>query len=230
MRALFYADWCCIRNTLVRYLWVCLIIIFPIVAMISAGATTGAGVMAGSMFTAMMVFYAMLNLFGSDEAGDWEQMRLTLPVTPRLVVRERYAFLALTGMAIAAIGTAAGVLVNVGLSIFVAPTAPGVLEAIGGAYGSAVIALAYMALVMPYVFKVGISKARITFSMPFILCLLFNVGPVREVTRGFIDSLERLEATLGSPIPIFAVIILVSAALYVSSMFIAERTYAHRDF
>ncbi len=230
MRALFYADWCSIRNTLVRYLWVCLIIIFPITAMVGEGATTGAGVMAGSMFTVMMVFYSMLTLFGSDEAGDWEQMRLTLPVTPRLVVRERYAFLALTGMAIAAIGTAAGVLVNVGLSIFVAPSTPGVLEVIGGAFGSALIALAYMALIMPYVFKVGIAKARMTFSLPFILCLLINVGPVRDVTRGFVNSLERLEHTLGSPAPIFAVIVLVAVALYVASMLIAERTYARRDF
>ena len=230
MRALFYADWCSIRNTLVRYLWVCLIIIFPITAMVGEGATTGAGVMAGSMFTVMMVFYSMLTLFGSDEAGDWEQMRLTLPVTPRLVVRERYAFLALTGLAIAAIGTAAGVLVNVGLSIFVASSAPSVLEVIGGAFSSAVVALAYMALVMLYVFKVGIAKARITFSLPFILCLLFNVGPVREAARGFVDSLERLEHALGSPAPIFAVIILVSVVLYVASMYIAERIYARRDF
>lgn len=230
MRALLYADWCSIRNTLVRYLWVCMVIIFPITAMVNEGASTGAGVMAGSMFTAMMVFYAMLTLFGSDEAGDWEQMRLTLPVTPRLVVRERYAFLVLAGMGIAAVGTAAGVLVNIGLSIFVAPSAVGVLDVIGGAFGSAVVALAYMALVMPYVFKVGITKARITFSMPFILCLLFNVGPVREVARGFVDSLQRLEHTLGSPAPIFAVIILVSVALYIGSMFIAERTYERRDF
>ncbi|MDO5120217.1 MAG: ABC-2 transporter permease, partial [Coriobacteriales bacterium] len=184
----------------------------------------------GSMFTVMMVFYSMLTLFGNDEAGDWEQMRLTLPVTPRLVVRERYAFLALTGMAIAAIGTAAGVLVNVGLSIFVAPSTPGVLEVIGGAFGSALIALAYMALIMPYVFKVGIAKARMTFSLPFILCLLINVGPVRDVTRGFVNSLERLEHTLGSPAPIFAVIVLVAVALYAASMLIAERTYARRDF
>ena len=231
MRALLYADWCLLRNTIVRYLGVCMIIVIPIVGMTNADASAAPGVMAASMFTAMLSFYAMLGLFGSDEQGDWEQMRLALPVTPRLVVRERYAFLVLASLAIALTGTVVGMLTNTILTAFAALTVPrGVLEVAGGALGAAVIALAYLALMMPYVFKVGMTKARITFSLPFMLCLLLNVGPVRDVVMGLGNALQRLEASLGSPAPIFAAIVVATAVLYVVSMRISERIYARRDF
>ena len=83
---------------------------------------------------------------------------------------------------------------------------------------------------MPYVFKVGMTKARITFSLPFMLCLLLNVGPVRDVVMGLGNALQRLEASLGSPAPIFAAIVVATAVLYVVSMRISERIYARRDF
>ena len=122
-------------------------------------------------------------------------------------------------------------LTNAILSAFAALNVPrGVLEVAGGALGAAVIALAYLALMMPYVFKVGMTKARITFSLPFMLCLLLNVGPVRDVVMGLGNALQRLEASLGSPAPIFAAIVVATAVLYVVSMRISERIYARRDF
>ncbi|MBQ9006190.1 MAG: ABC-2 transporter permease [Atopobiaceae bacterium] len=231
MKALLYSDWCLMRNTIVRYLGVCMIIVIPIVGMANGDASAAPGVMAASMFTAMLLFYAMLGLFGSDEQGDWEQMRLALPVTPRLVVRERYVFLVLAGLAIVAAGTVVGMLTNVILSALASLAVPRDLaEVAGGALGAAIVALAYLALMMPYVFKVGMTKARITFSLPFILCLLLNVGPVRDVVMGLGGALEHLEATMGSPAPIFAAIVVATAALYVVSMRISESIYARRDF
>ncbi|MBR1828089.1 MAG: ABC-2 transporter permease [Atopobiaceae bacterium] len=231
MKALLYSDWCLMRNTIVRYLGVCMIIVIPIVGMANGDASAAHGVMVASMFTAMLLFYAMLGLFGSDEQGDWEQMRLALPVTPRLVVRERYVFLVLAGLAIVAAGTVVGMLTNVILSALASLAVPrGLAEVAGGALGAAIVALAYLALMMPYVFKVGMTKARITFSLPFILCLLLNVGPVRDVVMGLGGALEHLEATLGSPAPIFAAIVVATAALYVVSMRISESIYARRDF
>ena len=231
MKALLYSDWCLMRNTIVRYLGVCMIIVIPIVGMANGDASAAPGVMAASMFTAMLLFYAMLGLFGSDEQGDWEQMRRALPVTPRLVVRERYVFLVLAGLAIVAAGTVVGMLTNVILSALASLAVPRDLaEVAGGALGAAIVALAYLALMMPYVFKVGMTKARITFSLPFILCLLLNVGPVRDVVMGLGGALEHLEATMGSPAPIFAAIVVATAALYVVSMRISESIYARRDF
>lgn len=231
MSALLYADWCTIKNVMARYLGICLVVVVPVVVMSNEGGSDAPGVFAASMFTVMLLFYVMLSVFSADETAAWEQMRLTLPVTTRTVVRERYAFLVLAAFALATVGSALGVATNVVLSALGMLTVPrGVVEVLGGAFGTAAFGLGYLALVIPYVFKVGMGKARITFSLPFIACMALNVGPVRDAFLGVLNWLEATSAALGSPLPLLAAGLALIVAVYLVSMLVSERLYAARDF
>ena len=231
MKALFYADWCTIREVLVRTLLVCALVAVPMVMMSGEAGGSASGVFAATLVTIMPIFYFMLSLFGGDEQTGWQEVRLALPVTTSVVVRARYAFLALAGFASALVGALVGVVTNVGFSLSAGTgLALGVSDVALSSVSVAAFGLAYMALLMPVAFKVGISKARVYFTLPFFLPLLLNVPAVANALGGVVGQLERLTAAFGSPLPIAAAGMCVCVVIYLVSMRISERVYASRDF
>lgn len=231
MKALLFSDWCTVRGTLARILIVCLIVTSPMVFMTSTEGATAPGVFAASVITILIVFYAMLGLFGSDEQLGWEEARLALPFTKRQVVRARYAFLALMALASAMVGTLAGIATDLLLSatgMLIVPRSA--LEVAGAATGIATGGLAYLGIVMPLVFKMGMSRSRMFFSVAFLLPLLFNVGPVRQVAAGALNWLEATSVAIGSPAPLALAYAALCTVAYLVSMLISERIYAARDF
>ena len=77
-----------------------------------------------------------------------------------------------------------------------------------------------------------------TIVFPLILAMIYfsvftrngTSDVVARKVMGLGNALQRLEASLGSPAPIFAAIVVATAVLYVVSMRISERIYARRDF
>lgn len=232
MLALMYADWTVLRRTFLRYLAVTLLVMAPIVALGNDDGEIAAGTAVSTMSVAMIAIYMAISLFSYDEANDWEQFRLTLPTSARRVVRSRYALAALMVAATVVLGTALGVAVQCAIPLLHGSiAAPRGVMVIGlAAFGTALVVIAFLALEMPFVFKVGISKARVAFTIPFLLCLLINVEPVRNVIFPLLDSLEGFARTLGSPAPIFAGVTVIVAVLYLASMRLSEGIYAARDF
>lgn len=231
MKALFYADWCTIRETFARTVLVCAIVAVPMVAASYTDGSDAPGVFAATIVTVMPIFYFMLGLFGADEQAGWQEVRLALPVTPSSVVRARYAFLALAGFGAALVGTLCGLLTNVLFSAFAKLMVPrGVFTIAASALGVAAFGLAYMALLMPMAFKIGISKARVYFTLPFFIPLLLNVPPVRDAFAGMTSQLEHMSDAMGTPLPLLAAGFLVCVAIYLVSMRVSERVYAARDF
>lgn len=232
MLALMYADWIVLRRTFLRYLLVTLFVMTPVVGMGSGEGEIAAGTAVATLSVTMMSVYMAISLFGYDETNDWEQYRLTLPTSARQVVRSRYALTALTVAGTAAVGTALGVLIQ-----RVIPLIHGTVAAPRGtaiialaSLGTALVVMAFLAIEMPFVFKLGISKARMAFTIPFLLCLLINVEPVRNVVMPVLDGLEAYAHTLGSPAPLFAGGAVLVALLFVGSMRVSEHLYAGRDF
>ena len=231
MKALIYSDWCAVRGMLARILVLCPIIMVPLMVLVGDGGEEDIGVMAACMIVMMAAFYIMLAVFGADEQGDWEQMRLSLPVTSRDVVRARYAFVALASLATALVGAALGVIIGGLISLFMASGTPSnVLAVVGASLGSATGALAYLSLLMPVTFKMGLAKARIFFSLPFFLIMLLNVEPVGDAVRGMVARLDLMSDALGSPAPLVIAGALVAGVLYAISLVVSERLYAARDF
>ncbi|MDO4538856.1 MAG: ABC-2 transporter permease [Coriobacteriales bacterium] len=232
MLSLMYADWVIIRKTFLRYLLVTLIVTSPIVAMSNSESELSAGVAVAAMVVMMITIYLAQGLFAVDEAGDWDQFRLTLPTTAREVVRGRYAFAALVIVGTMVMGTVLGVLAQWFVGVLHGAVAvPRGLATIGlVALGAGLVAFVLLALEMPIVFNLGINKARLAFVAPFFLCLLFTVEPVRNAVIPVLNSLESFAKSLGSPAPLFAVAAVVAAVLYLVSMRISEHLYANRDF
>ncbi len=232
MLSLMYSDWVVIRKTFLRYLLVTLIVTTPIAAMSNSGGELSAGVAVTALVVMMITVYLAQGLFAVDEAGAWDQFRLTLPTSAREVVRGRYAFTALVVLGTTALGTLAGVL------------AEWLISALRGVVGvphgfatiglvslvAGVVALIFLAFEMPIIFHIGISKARPVLVAPFFLCLLFTVEPVRNAVMPVLNSLESFAKSLGSPAPVLFGAAAIAALLYFSSMRVSERLYAHRDF
>lgn len=231
MKALFYADWCTIRSTFVRTLLICGLVAIPLTVATYEGGGDAPGIFVASIITVMPLFYFMLGLFGGDEQQGWEETRLALPITTGIVVRARYAFLALSGLCVAVAGSVLGIVTNLAFSAFGNLTAPpSALEAMAAAFGSAAFALAYLALLMPMSFKIGIAKSRVYFTIPFMLPLLLNVGPVRDFFTSLVGRLDAISTALGSPAPLIGAGVCVCALIYLVSMRISELVYASRDF
>lgn len=232
MLALMYTDWTVVRRTFLRYLLVTLIIMTPIVAMSNDEGELSAGVAVAAMSVMMITIYLALGLFGVDEANDWERFRLTLPTSARQVVRSRYALAALVTAGTAVVGMVLAVIAQwVILAAHGSITAPRGVVTIGlTALGAGIVALAFLSLEMPIVFRLGISKARMAFTIPFLLCMLLTIGPVRDAIMPILDSVEALANSLGTPAPLFAGAVAVVALLYLASMRLSEGIYAARDF
>ena len=230
MRALLYSDWCTIRGTILRLMGVALLISAPIMFGSVGDVEQSPAVAMAAIVMSFGVFYTMIGLFGADESGDWEQVRLALPTTPREVVRERYAFLALTAFAAMVVGVVFGMCVQGLFSLGARLMVPRDLGlVVGAAVGITLAVIAYLALLLPAIFALGMSKARMLVSLPFFLKMLLALEPVRDVLTGTERFFTGLAARLGSPAPIFVGFGLAAVALYLLSMRASERIYAARE-
>ena len=90
--------------------------------------------------------------------------------------------------------------------------------------------LLFLSIEMPIVFHLGIEKARMAISIPFMLCMLFTIEPVRDALISLLNKLEHVEAALGTPAPLFAGGACAVILVYLASMRLSEHLYANREF
>lgn len=239
MKALLFSDWCTLKGVSRNY---------PAPAMIVALVATFAGIqsvepVANAIAThvhasivsvglMMFSFFGYFSLFGNDEREGWEAVRLALPVTRRTVVRSRYlALILLFGMVSVAVNLI-GVIMGAGTALALYGQV-GFVSLPEGALLTGlflVVYLGYLGLTTPIVFKMGLSKARIYFSLPFMLCLLFTLDPVKEALQRTPISLDEISGSPSSLLPLLAVGLVVALAIYGTSMLVSERIYEARDF
>lgn len=230
MKALLYSDWCVIRATLLRVLGVCLIVTAPTMMSPANNTQQEPAIAVAAVVVMMVTFYACIGLFGADEQNGWEQARLALPTTAADVVRARYVFMALTALAAVGVGAAAGMLVQAVLGQTAGLQAhSNFAEVVASALGIALVALCYLALMAPAIFRVGMSKARLLFSLPFVLLAFLALAPMQGALSDMTRALEQLTERLGSPLPIFAAGAVLATAFYLVSMHASERLYSTRE-
>ena len=171
-------------------------------------------------------------LFGNDEREGWEAVRLALPVTRRTVVRSRYLALVILFGIVAVVVNLVGIIMGAGTALALygqigfMPLDEGAL--LTGLFLA--VYLIYLGLTTPVVFKMGLSKARIYFSMPFMLCLLFTFDPVKDALAGIASSLNLSPQLLENPLPLLLPALAVAVAVFAASMLVSERIYSARDF
>ena len=233
MKALLFSDWCTLKGVSRNY---------PAPALIIALVATFAGIqnvepladaiamhVHSSIVTVglmMFSFFGFFSLFGNDEREGWEAVRLALPVTRRTVVRSRYLALVILFGIVAVVVNLVGVALALYGQIGFMPLDEGAL--LTGLFLA--VYLIYLGLTTPIVFKMGLSKARIYFSIPFMLCLLFTFDPVKDALAGIASSLNLSPQLLENPLPLLLPALAVAVAVFAASMLLSERIYGARDF
>ena len=91
------------------------------------------------------------------------------------------------------------------------------------------VTLIYLAIEMPIFFKLGLTKARLYFTLPFFACMLFMLKPVQRFFEGLAARFGSIAETIGNPAPILAVLIVIAAVLYGISSIISTRIYEKRE-
>lgn len=239
MKALLFSDWCTLKGVARNY---------PAPALVIALVATFAGIQnvepvadalalhvhssIVSVGLMMFSFFGFFSLFGNDEREGWEAVRLSLPVTRRTVVRSRYLALVILFCLVAVVVNLVGLVMGAVTALLLQgqpgfmPLGEGVL--LTGVF--LVVYLVYLGLTTPVVFRMGISKARIYFSLPFMLCLLFTLDPVKERLQRLPLRLDEISQAVGSALPLLAAALVVAAAVFGASMLVSERIYEARDF
>lgn len=239
MKALLFSDWCTLKGVSRNY---------PAPALIIALVATYAGVqnvepladaIAMHVHTSivtvglmMFSFFGFFSLFGNDEREGWEAVRLALPVTRRTVVRSRYLALVILFGIVAVVVNLVGVIMGAGTALALygqigfMPLDEGAL--LTGLFLA--VYLIYLGLTTPVVFKMGLSKARIYFSIPFMLCLLFTFDPVKDALADVARFLRLTPELLENPLPLLLPALVVAVAVFAASMLVSERIYGARDF
>ena len=235
MRALMYVDFQLAKKQLSRGLL--LAVFFALMIMVtSIMGGSGEGLSEGldqiqasvmMMVTLMMGMMLMFGVFGPDEAGGWPETRLSLPVTKREVVRARYALMVLLAVVTAVFGgigclvvEVAGRIVGNGASSGLSP-----LLAVGFMALSACVLMLFFSIFMPIVFRWGITTARYSLMLFWLIPVVCTIGPVRD----FLDGLAGDLGALPSPIYLAVGFCVVSIVLYLASMILSERLYSSRE-
>ena len=236
MRALMYVDFQLAKKQLSRGLL--LAVFFALMIMVtSIMGGSGEGLSEGldqiqasvmMMVTLMMGMMLMFGVFGPDEAGGWPETRLSLPVTKREVVRARYALMALLALVTAVFGGVGCLIVGIAgrlIGSAVTATSLSPLMTLGFMALSACALLFFFAIFMPIIFRWGITSARHSLMLFWLIPVFASVGPVASFLKGVGARLDSLP----SPIYLAVGFCVVSIVLYVASMLLSERLYAARE-
>ena len=238
MKALLYSDWCVIKSSIKGY-------VLPALAIMAIAGLTGLDAVepnalaisshvhsvAVSTGIIMLSLFGFFGFFGNDEREGWEGVRLSLPVTRRTVVRSRYvALLAWMGVVLIAVnllGAVAGIVIA--LVRYGQPAIMPASELLMANGAILACALLYVAIVTPVFFKMGIAKARMYVSLPFLACMLLPLLPGKEAIQAFARSMSESVSAMG-PLPLVALALVAGLTCYAASALVSERIYARRSF
>ncbi|QOY61181.1 ABC-2 transporter permease [Thermophilibacter immobilis] len=233
MRALLYADWCAVRT---RRSLLFLLVSLATSVLIAQGTSevitsqnASLPIIASAASCLTMSSYFLLTvLFGADEQNSWEAYRLAaLPVTPRQVVRSRYAFVALSYGALLALAVPSAT-ICLGAAEMIRGRVPAMpLPTTDTLLALALVAGVILVLVaaqMAIVFALGMQRARVALLLPYLV--FFGGSPwMGDVLAGL-----GAQAPGDGPIALLAMACVAAGALfYLACMHGAQALYARRE-
>lgn len=229
MRTMISFDWETIRRSLPSFL-VSAVLVWAAMTVMSRNASAAVGAI-----IAMEPLVILFTLAALDEAGNWERFRLALPLSRADVVRGRYAMTLLACVAAcacalalyAAVIVAARLMPGVTLLIEVAAsTHPDTIATCSVA--AVCITLILTAIVLPFVFSFGMTKAVRYLPIGIVL-----VGLVVYLSLGdaLVDLIYDLLATWTQTDFILAGVCALGAslALFAASCLLSTRLYDARE-
>ena len=205
MRALLYKDLRNLRRYISQLLLICLA--FGLLFGISNGNLS---FIAG--YAAMLSLMILLNSMAYDEQCGWYRCALTMPLSRKMLVGSKY----LLGLLAVGGGAVFSLLLSV-IGSFFFSVSP--LEALATTGGCSCIALIFIAILTPLLFRYGTERTRLLMTLIFVLPFLL------------ILFLDRLGLPMPSEEMVVGMLIalpFVAAAVYLLSFLLSVRIFRMR--
>ncbi len=205
MKGLLLKDLLNLKQTM--RIWLIMLALFIVMSVLQNDLLT-----MGSFLTASMMVLTVTAM-AYDENSKWDRYALTMPVSQRDMVLEKYVLSTLI--------TAAGTLCVLVLGILMDPTQ------IGAAAAHAVlmmdVTLLATALLLPVMFKYGVVKGRmmlmVFFLVPVVCVLLLNAADSGSAwMAGAVGALEWLQRAVYDIWPLLTVAVAASAVSFAVSL------------
>jgi len=169
-----------------------------------------------SMITTMYGAMLLLNSMSYDEAVHFDKYVLTMPVTKKEVVREKYVLLFCLLGASLVVGLAG----NFGIRLFI-KSADSVIEDLISIAAVVCFFLLAFSVMLPIVIKIGVEKARMLLVVVYIALFGIFAGLI-YITRDL--GIELTEGLALSGLAVFAVITVIGVvASYLASMRVIQK-------
>ena len=206
MSALLLKDLLCIKKTGAR---LGIILILYVILF----STTDTAVMLNTMMI-MASFFILINAFTYDELCKWDTYAISLPVTRKQMVMERY----LLAVICDAVGIVLSLLISAARNSYTSTT---LMEL----YVLSGVGFIMFAILLPLIYKLGTQKARLW------LILIFFIPPACVIIAGQLGA--QIQAAISNPALIQAATyasLPVGLLVFVLSFFLSYRIMRKKEF
>ncbi len=159
--------------------------IFAVLAVLYAfmGFTAEESSFFSTIFT-MLVAVLTLSVYSYDELAKWDIYALTMPISREDIVRSKYSIMLLLTL----IGTAISILFTIGINAVTRPE--NLFSGMNNCFIGAGIVIAFYCIVLPFITKLGVEKARLIFFAVYFIPvgILLVVG--KAIKKGEISIPE----------------------------------------
>ncbi len=176
------------------------------------------------LFTLIFAMY-MLSTYSLDEMAKWDVYALTMPLTRDNLVQGKYLMMIILSFM--------GFLLNtvVLLALNILTKAENLFEDIEIAVGGAVLVILFYSIIIPFITKLGIVKARLFFIIIYLVPFLAGSFISKRIEAGNKNSPDKLIAFIEVVIMnAYIIVPLIMIAALGISYFLSIRIYRKKEF
>lgn len=218
MKAMLYADWLNLRQSLRSMLFILVVFAFA--------AFAWSGPMFFIMIVVMLSIMLPATLCASDQAYGWDKLSLSLPILRREVVGSKYLIGLLANLVLFVLAAALTAVYSV-----VDPSAP-VTDNLLALFCGEIISLLLMGLMLAITFKFGVEKSRyiliaVVWIPILVMAAVVKLNIIPGIVEVFDQSFTRFAAApTGLPL---AAALLVCIAVYAAFYAVSVHTYQQKE-
>lgn len=231
MRMMVRSDFLSLRHSLVRQA----LLTMAVGAFVAFGI--GSWIVGITVCAVALPFSMMMSLLAADETNGWQSFRLTLPLSRRTVVVGRYASIALLGLLGLVCGFGAFLITCMvalamdmagqdGAGAFQMPAGFPAAELFIVAALSLAAALVGLAIMLPFVVKMGFTRAIRYVPVIFMVVIMMGWSALEESDLTLVSSALEWLVSVPGAFAVFA----GASIVYALSCMLSVRLYRTREF
>lgn len=147
-----------------------LVLVFAVLLVIFSFSDSNYGFI--SAYAVMLSMMTVISSLAYDEQAHWDKYAMTMPLSRKTLVGSKY----LLGLVVALAGSVIALVVIVGGALFANQN---LLEGLSVVASCLCVALIMLAILLPFIYKLGVEKARMMMLAIFLLPTLAVLGASR---------------------------------------------------